>query len=234
MHQTKILPNNNKRDNTKHEPTIIVDSREAHTASKIVKGLKKLGVNIQIEVLDKGDYVLSDTCAIERKTVQDFVQTLTHRNLFQQLYELKEGYTKTLMLLEGRLPTIYEFSKIKPAAIWGTLFQLAKNGIPMINTTSYKESIDFLHVAARQEQIVKKRSPAIHPIKNYKTIPEAQIFLLASLPNIGKEKATAILKSHETPINALVNADKWPQTVHGLGPKITKKAREILSKPFEE
>ena len=68
------------------QPTVIIDSREANTASKIVKGLRERGAKIRIEVLQKGDYIISDQCAFERKTVHDFVYTLTHRYLFDQLF----------------------------------------------------------------------------------------------------------------------------------------------------
>jgi ERCC4-type nuclease len=221
-----------KKGNEK-EPTIVVDSREANTAAKIVKGLRERGVNVKIESLQKGDYILSDVCAVERKTVRDFVYTLTHRHLFEQLFRLKEVYPQSLILLEGYLPIIYKFSRIQPASIWGAMFNLAKNGIAMINTTSYKETIDFLQVAARQEQIMEKRAPIVHPIKKVETTSDAQIFFVASLPNIGREKATAILKCYQTPLNALVDVDSWPKAVHGLGPKISHKVKEVLTTPFK-
>jgi len=228
-----LVPYLKEKKGNEKEPTIVVDSREANTAAKIVKGLRERGVNVKIEALQKGDYVLSDVCAVERKTVRDFVYTLTHRHLFEQLFRLKEAYPKSLILLEGYLPIIYKFSRIQPASVWGAMFNLAKNGIAMINTTSYKETIDFLHVAARQEQIVEKRAPIVHPIKKVETTSDAQIFFVASLPNIGREKATAILKSYQTPLNALVNVDSWPKAVHGLGPKISHKVKEVLTTPFK-
>jgi len=222
-----------KEKKGEQEPTIIVDSREANTATKIIKGLKERGVNIHITALEKGDYILSDMCAVERKTVQDFVYTLAHRYLFEQLFLLKEAYPKSLILLEGYLPIIYKFSRIQPASIWGAMFNLAKNGIALINTTSYKETIDFLNVAARQEQIVEKRAPTIHPIKKTETLSDAQIYFVASLPYVGREKAVSILRSYQTPINALTNVDDWPKTVYGLGPKISSKVKEVLNTPFK-
>jgi ERCC4-type nuclease len=221
-----------KKGDGQPEPTIIVDSREANAAAKIVKGLKERGVNIKIQALEKGDYILSDVCAVERKTVQDFVYTLTHRYLFEQLFKLKEVYPKSLILLEGYLPIIYKFSRIQPFSVWGAMFNLAKNGIAMINTTSYKETIDFLYVAARQEQILEKRIPTVHPAKKCETISDAQVYFMASLPNIGREKAIAILKSYQTPLNALINVEDWPKTVYGLGPKISSKVKEVLNTPF--
>lgn len=214
------------------QPTIIVDSREANTASKIVKGLTERGASVRTEKLEKGDYILSDECAVERKTVHDFVYTLTRRYLFEQLFRLKEAYPKALILLEGYLPVIYKYSRIQPAAVWGAMFNLARNGIAIVNTTSYKETIDFLYVAARQEQIIEKRVPAVHPFKRTDTLSDAQLYFVASLPQVGREKAQAILKSYQTPLNALINVGNWPETVHGLGPKISNKVKEVLNTPF--
>ena len=229
-----LLPYLKEKKKNDEEPTIIVDSREANTAAKIVKGLIERGVNIKTETLEKGDYVLSDQCAVERKTVHDFVYTLTRRYLFEQLFRLKEAYPKSLILLEGYLPIIYKFSHIQPVAIWGAMFNLAKNGIALVNTSSYKETIDFLYVAARQEQIVEKRTPTVHPFKKTETLSDAQMYFVASLPNIGREKATAILKSYQTPLNALINVDDWSKTVYGLGPVISNKVKEVVSMPFRE
>ncbi len=223
-----------KKGSGQEQPTIIVDSREASSAPKIVKGLRERGVSIRTEMLEKGDYVLSDVCAVERKTVQDFVYTLTRRFLFEQLFRLKEVYPRSLILLEGYLPIIYKYSRIQPASVWGAMFNLARNGIAMVNTTSYKETVDFLYVAARQEQIVEKRTPTVHPFKKVDTLADAQLYFVASLPNVGREKASAILKCYQTPLNAMINVNDWPETVHGLGPKISAKAKDVLNTPFSE
>jgi ERCC4-type nuclease len=222
-----------KKDSERERPTIIIDSREANSAPKIVKGLREHGVNVETEPLEKGDYILSDVCAVERKTVQDFVYTLTRRFLFEQLFRLKEVYPKSLILLEGYLPVIYRYSRIQPASVWGAMFSLARNGIAIVNTTSYKETVDFLHVAAHQEQIVEKRVATVHAFKKIDSISDAQVYFIASLPNIGREKALAILKSYQTPINALMNVDDWSETVYGLGPIISNKAKEVLNSSFK-
>src|SRR4030067_2354939 len=114
-----LLPYLNEKKKNGEEPTIIVDSREASSAKKIAAGLVEKGVNVKTEMLEKGDYILSDQCAVERKTVNDFVYTLTRRFLFEQLFRLKDVYPKSLIVLEGYLPIIYKFSHIQPAALWG-------------------------------------------------------------------------------------------------------------------
>jgi Fanconi anemia group M protein len=221
-----------RKESARDQPTIVVDYREANTASKIVKGLTERGATIRTETLEKGDYIISDQCAVERKTVHDFVYTLTRRFLFEQLFKLKEVYPKSIILLEGYLPVIYKYSRIQPAAVWGALFNLARNGVAIINTTSYKETVDFLYVAAKQEQVIEKRSATVHPFKRCDTIADGQLYLVASLPNVGREKALAILKAYQTPLNALINVDNWSETVHGLGPKISSKVKDVLNTPF--
>jgi Fanconi anemia group M protein len=229
-----LVPYINEKKQPGEEPTIIVDSREASSAGKIVKGLIEKGVNVRTELLEKGDYILSDQCAVERKTVQDFVYTLTRRYLFEQLFRLKDVYPRSLIVLEGYMPIIYKYSNIQPASIWGAMFNLAKNGIAIVSTSSYKETVDFLYTAARQEQIVEKRSAVVHAFKKCDTLSDAQIYFIASLPSIGREKATAILDSYQTPLNALINVDDWEKTVHGLGPVITNRVKDVLSTPHKD
>jgi ERCC4-type nuclease len=228
-----LVPFLNEKGKTE-QPTIIVDSREATTAPKIVKGLKELGAEISVRHLEKGDYIISDLCAFERKTVRDFVYTLTRRYLFEQIFRLKECYEKPFILIEGYLPIVYKFSRIQPASVWGAMFALAKQGINLIHTNSFKETIDFLYTAAKQEQIVEKRTPVIHPVKKHDTLADAQIFFMASLPNIGREKAVALLSSYGAPLNALINVDQWSKDIHGLGPKITKKVKDVIYNTYEE
>jgi Fanconi anemia group M protein len=229
-----LVPYLKERKKSDEELTIIIDCREAKTAAKISKGLVERGIHIKTENLEKGDYILSDQCAVERKTVSDFVYTLTRRYLFEQLFRLKDMYPKALVLLEGYLPVIYKFSHIQPAAVWGAMFNLAKNGIAIVNTASQKETIEFLHVAARQEQIVEKRTPTVHAFKKIDTTAEAQVYFIASLPNVGREKATAILRFYQTPLNAIISVNDWAKTVYGLGPIITDKAKEVLGTPYRE
>ena len=229
-----LVPFISKKKKPGEEPTIIVDSREAGSAEKIVKGLVEKGVNVKTEMLEKGDYILSDQCAVERKTVNDFVYTLTRRYLFEQLFRLKDVYPKSLIVLEGYMPIIFKYSNISPASIWGAMFNLAKNGIAIVSTSSYKETIDFLYTAARQEQIIEKRSAVVHAFKKCDTLSDAQVYFVASLPSIGREKATAILDSYQTPLNALINVDDWEKAVHGLGPVITNRVKDVLSTPYKD
>ena len=94
--------------------------------------------------------------------------------------------------------------------------------------------MDFLYTAAKQEQMVEKRSPMVHAFKKCETLSDSQVYFVSSLPNIGREKATAILSAYQTPINALINIDDWEKAVHGLPPVITNHVKEVLKTPYKE
>jgi len=214
--------------------TVVVDSREASSAQKLVNRLRELGAEIIIRPLPRGDYVLSDRVAVERKTVKDFAYTLTRRQLFEQIFELKDYYECPILLLEGYMPIIYKFSKVKPASIWGALFALAKNGIAVVPTLNHKESADFLITACKQEQLVERRVPKVHPAKKFESLVDAQIFFLASLPSVGREKALALLRAYGTPMRALERVDMWARELKGFGPKIVEKVKSVLNTPYRE
>jgi len=213
---------------------VIVDSREASAAQKLVNRLRELGAEVAVKALPRGDYIISDRVAIERKTVKDFAYTLTRRQLFEQVFELKDYYECPILLLEGYMPVIYKFSRIKPASIWGALFALAKNGIAVVPTMNYKESADFIITACKQEQLAERRSPKVHPAKKFGSLAEAQIYFLASLPSVGREKAVALLRAYGTPMRALERVDAWPRELRGFGPKIAEKVKAVLNTPYGE
>ena len=74
----------------------------------------------------------------------------------------------------------------------------------------------------------------MHAFKKCDTLSDAQVYFVASLPSIGREKATAVLNAYQTPMNALINVDDWSKSVQGLGPVITNRVKDVLSTPYKE
>ncbi len=213
---------------------IIVDSREAVFAREIVDTLKSLKARVEIKKLEVGDYVLSEDVAVERKTVVDFVETLTRRNLFEQVYALKEVYERPILVLEGYLGIIKKFSKINVNSVLGALAALARNGISVIPTLDAKSTASLLYFIARQEQIGEAHQVTVRPVKKFATIQEQQIFFLAGLPLIGRSKAISVLKKFGTPLNALNNYRLWSKRVSGIGENTIKRIEQVLTTRFED
>lgn len=91
---------------------IVVDSREMR--SKLPFFLYKANNILEIKVMDIGDYFLGTDKCIERKSIDDFLSSLTSGRLYQQIQRLTHAYANPLLLLEfdGGNPVIGDFDNI--------------------------------------------------------------------------------------------------------------------------
>jgi len=217
-----------------HLVKIVIDSREASKARKVVEWIRDLGARIEIRKLEVGDYVVSEDVGIERKTISDFVGTLTRRDLFEQLFALKEVYPKPVLVLEGNLAYLSKYSRINFNSVLGALAAVARSGVAVIPTPSCEETAKLLYFMARQEQVEEKKAPSVRPVKKFSSLEEEQIFFLAGLPQIGRERAISILKAFGNPLNALNNYRLWSKRVEGIGESIVRRVEEVLTKDFKK
>ncbi|MFW6383003.1 MAG: DEAD/DEAH box helicase, partial [Haloferacaceae archaeon] len=103
---------------------IVADQRELD--STVARDLsKREGVTTRLETLAVGDYVLSDRVAVERKSVADFLDTLTggDRSMFEQVGDLVGNYARPVVIVEGE--DLYGARNVHPNAIRGALASLA-------------------------------------------------------------------------------------------------------------
>ena len=80
---------------------ILVDERERK--SGIPDLLRRAGATIDFAQLKVGDYVVSPETAIERKTIQDLLNSIYDGRLFIQCSQLIEHYVKPVLIVEGNL-----------------------------------------------------------------------------------------------------------------------------------
>ena len=73
---------------------------------------------VEFKTLEIGDYILSDRVAVERKTAEDFENSIIDKRLFNQVMDLKK-YERPLMIIEGN-----EFVRIHENAIRGMMFSI--------------------------------------------------------------------------------------------------------------
>ena len=79
-------------------PTVVVDMREFRSA--LPNMLHLHGMDIQPVTLEVGDYVLSPDICIERKAIQDLVQSLNSGRLFNQAEAMLRYYKRPMLLIE--------------------------------------------------------------------------------------------------------------------------------------
>ncbi len=213
------------------EPRILVDSRE--TASSVTRELSEMNASISLEKLPIGDYIISERCGIERKSVQDFADSLKDGRLFKELQKLRTQFTKPILILEGNLNSILS---IKRAALLGTLSSILLNmNILLIQTSSPEETAEVLYALAKKEQQTKdKKNFSIRFKKLPEKIPEQLEFIVSGIPGINSSRARDLLKKFNS-LRALFSAEiEELEKTPNIGPVLAKTILKYALSDYEE
>ncbi len=207
---------------------VLVDIRERDVG----KLLESFGVEITLQVLEVGDYIISDRVAVERKTAQDFVASIIdpERNLFRQISNLARSYDRPVLVLEGR--DLYT-RQINPNAIRGAMASIAVDyGVPIIPTEDQLETAAVISMLAKREQS-DGHEPKVHGHKAARTLKEQQEYLVSAMPSVGPAVARNLLK-HFGSVEAIMTATlEELQEAELVGPKIAQRIREIVGEKYK-
>jgi Fanconi anemia group M protein len=220
-------------DNDADQVEIVVDQRELD--SPIAKALsRREGVETRLETLAVGDYVLSDRVAVERKSVSDFLDTLTggDRSMFEQVGDLARAYARPVVILEGK--SLYDERNIHPNAIRGALSSLAIDfDASVLRTEDEDDTADLLEVLATREQETSDRTVSVHGEKSGKTLAEQQEYVVGSVADIGPVTARALLEEFGT-VEAVMTArmDDLLE-VPGVGEVTADRLRKVVGSEYE-
>ncbi|UCH71965.1 MAG: DEAD/DEAH box helicase [Thermoplasmatales archaeon] len=222
----KNLKDFEKQDN---KLKIIVDHREYR--SNVVRNLAIKGTFVEPQQLDVGDYVLSSRIGIERKSVDDFLESLTGGKLFKQVAKLRDAYSRPMLILEGE--GILTKRNISHNAIFGSLASITVDfGIPILVTKDSSETADLLHVIASREQREDKKLVAVRGEKTAMSKKERQQFIMEGLPNVSSVIAKRLL-NHFGSIRDVANASEEElREVAGIGKNIATGIIEILNAQY--
>jgi ERCC4-related helicase/ERCC4-type nuclease len=215
------------------EIEIVADQRELD--SHIARDLStREGVTTRLETLAVGDYVLSDRVAVERKSVEDFLDTLlgNDRSMFDQVGDAARHYARPVVILEGE--RLYERRNVHPNAIRGALSSLAVDfGASVLQTRDADETADLLEVIARREQDRDDREVRVHGEKSSKTLAEQQEYVVSSVAEVGPVTARALL-DHFGSVEAVMTADADElKKVDGVGDVTATQIREVVSEEYD-
>ncbi len=187
----------------KPKPKIIVDYRERN--SLVISELINLGIEIEFRELKVADYIVKDV-AIERKTINDFVNSMINKRLFNQIQELQQ-YKNKLLLVEGiDEQELYsdDESGVNGNAIRGFLLSiLLKYNIPIIFTKNAEDSAKFISVLSKKQT----KEMALKAKKRILNKKEQLQFIIESFPGIGPKTAQKLLKKFKT-IQNIINASE--------------------------
>jgi DNA excision repair protein ERCC-4 len=184
---------------------------------QIVDGLKRKQLNVEVKHLDSGDYVFNDV-AIERKTLQDLVNSAFSKRLWTQLINLCNTYKHPMLLIEGW--SGYSNLDVVTKGIITTV--LVKFNIPILVSYNSLETVEWiksLYIKTGTNKVTYL--PA--PVKKQKTIHDIKLEMLQVIPTIGPKTAKVILTKFPDVFSKCIDG-KELQNINGLH----KQGKELL------
>ncbi len=212
---------------------IVIDQRELEAT--IARDLStRSGIETRLETLAVGDYVLSDRVVVERKTVEDFLATLTggDRSLFEQVGDAARHYARPVVVVEGE--GLYGRRNVHPKAIHGALASLTVDfGVSVTRTRNAEETADLLEVIATREQTDERREVSVHGEKQSRTLPEQQEYVVAAIAEVGPVTARSLLEALGSVEAVMTAAEEELLAVEGVGEVTAGRIREVAETPYE-
>ncbi|MCK4381537.1 MAG: DEAD/DEAH box helicase, partial [Candidatus Lokiarchaeota archaeon] len=202
---------------------VICDNRE--TASPVVRTLSLIGVNLKLEQLPVADYVISERVGIERKSAKDFNDSIIDGRLFTELSELREKFSRPILILEG---DPFKTSNISENALYGAITSIIVNlGISIYKTDNSIETAQFLYQLAKKEQSSTKSSLKLRfdkaPIETSRLLE----YIVAGIPGVNTHRAKSLLKELKTLQNVFLSDIPDLTKIENIGKKIAQQIYKI-------
>lgn len=210
---------------------IFADNREE--ASLISRYLEGLGAFVEKRNLEVGDFIASERVGIERKRIQDFLQSITDQRIFRQLSNLRESFECPVLMIEGNPELLFLERDMHRNTIRGVLAHIAVDcKIPIIWTQNSRETAAQIFWIARREQAQKKGSFCIRPCRKAKTHSQMQEFLIAGLPHVNSVLSRRLLERLKTPKRVFSARPERLRKIPGLGEEKARRIWELLNREY--
>jgi len=210
---------------------IFADHREK--AAGIVKNLLNQGIKINLSTLVVGDYLLSSRCAVEYKTIPDFLDSLLDGRMLEQAKLLKQHYERPLIIVEGT-ENLYGLRRIHPNAIRGMLATLTVSyGIPVLFTQNHADTAALFAQIAKREQEGGNNHFTPHASRKPATIQSQQEYLVSALPGVGMGFARPLLQKFGSAEKVFLASEEALKEVEKIGDKKAKLIREVVTKNYD-
>jgi Fanconi anemia group M protein len=210
---------------------IITDTREFN--SNVAKQLSLNNVQVESLQLGAGDYILSESVAVERKKTNDLMKSLMDGRLFTQLKKLKALYLNPILIIEG--PNPFTSGNIAPNAISGVLASIITDyRIPIITTRDELETVKILITIAKREQLDNNRTrTSLRSDKGIMTVREQQQFIVEGLPNVSSIIAQRLLTKFGTVGKIFQASVEELCEVKGIGKKTAEEIRSVIEDSYQ-
>jgi ERCC4-type nuclease len=188
------------------------------------------GLNVTLNHLPLGDYLVDGRFLFERKTMSDLVVSIIAGRLFDQAVRLARAPVRAAMILEGTSRDLAEsgmhWESIQGALVTLTFFC----GIPLLRTRTAEETVQTMLFAARQG-----RSVALGALPRGGYRPRSkrarQLFILQGLPGVGPRRAQRLLERFGS-VEAVIKARMEDLgVISGIGERTARQIRWAVEEP---
>ena len=219
----EIDSNSIKKIKDANKFVIICDNRE--TASPVVRILSLMGIDLKLEQLLVADYIISERVGIERKSSQDFNDSIKDGRLFNELMKLKNNFERAILILEG---DPFQNSNINENALYGAITSIILNlDISIYKTKNPEETATFLLQLAKKEQAEHKTQIKLRFEKAPIDLSHLLEFIIAGIPGVNYSRAKNLLSEFKT-LQQIFNSDIPDLTkVENIGKKIAQKIYKL-------
>jgi Fanconi anemia group M protein len=212
------------------EPHIIVDHRELN--GTMARLLSQEGLSMEPSTVGVGDLIVSERVVVERKTPEDFVESIIDGRLMDQARTLKKNYEAPIVVVEGD-PFATRLD-VSDAAISGAIAALGSSfKVPVLTVEDTRRAADIVAAIARREHDEGSGPPKLRHETGGRSLPEKQQFVLEGLPNVSSTLARRLLEHFGSPAEALSASEEELERVRGIGPTTATAIHEVLHERTE-
>jgi len=209
---------------------IVVDVHEK--SSGMPELLMLMGAEVRYERLSVADYVLSERTAVERKSAEDYLNSLFSGRLFEQVDRLREAYENAVLIVEGNLSEAA--GEELAGAVWGSLFSIVERGVAVLQAAGREDCARAIVTLARREQRERRARVLVRHKPRMLSLRAQQVFLVCGLPGVGEELAVRLLRRFRCPRRVFAASRAELMRVQGIGRKKAERIAEVLDEVYED
>ncbi len=192
---------------------IIVDTRES---DQFVDLFKNFGASPKKSMLKVGDFICSSNLIIERKTRNDFEQSIIDGRLFSQIPNLLENYPRAVIIVEGTA----DANRLSKSALLGAYTSLISDfGVSLFFTKDLDSTAELIFHFAKHEQNTKNHPMRIYAKRKTLTPSALSRSIVESLPTVGPKLAKKLLESFGSVDKIFSASIEELKKIEGVGEK---------------
>lgn len=209
---------------------VVADERER--ASGVPEELSKLNVRVYFSKLSVGDYVLSPEVAVERKSIPDLISSVYDSRIFIQASRIASAYAKPYLLIEGDSKEVERLTRNLKSYYGAIASVTLAYGLRVLFTANKTETAVAISELLRN---VRAR-PVPHQMSETpprsKSFSQQQVYLVSSLPGVGRKLAERLLRKYGTPRRVMSLTQGELSLTPGIGWKRAERIKRLLDEQF--